>query len=288
MGLDEAETEPSYELALKHVHPDDRQRYENALKECIEVTGNYSLRNRIVHDDGSVRHVIAHGSLERDDDNQPLYMVGTLQDITAEHAETLRSRALEESAQSTLRRLNEDLQSERVFLENLVDTAQTIILVLDPAGRIELFNPHMEEVSGYTFEEVRGKSWFTTFLPASDREQIQTLFQDAVANMEVRGNVNPIVTKSGELRSIEWYSKTLTGTSGEVTGLLSVGQDITDRKRAESKLRESETRFRQMSEQIEDVFYVLEMPNETISYVSPHAMRFLADLLTSSALAGAH
>ena len=58
------------------------------------------------------------------------------------------------------------------------------------------------------------------------------------------GNVNPIVTKDGREIDIEWSDKTLKDEKGNVVGLLSIGQDITERKRAEEALRRSEENFR--------------------------------------------
>ena len=132
----------------------------------------------------------------------------------------------------------EALRRERDFAESLVETAQLIVLVLDTDGRIVRFNPFMQEISGYSLQEVQGRDWFTTFLPDRDRDRIRALFSGAVSDMHVRGNVNPIVAKNGAEHEIEWYSKTLKDAHGGVVGLLSVGLDITERKLAEERLRE--------------------------------------------------
>jgi len=138
------------------------------------------------------------------------------------------------------KRAAEELRQERDFAESLIETAQTIVLVLDPEGRIVRFNPYMEQLSGYRIDEVRGRDWFETFLPARDAARIRTLFGDALANLEVRGNVNPIVTKEGHEREIAWWAKTLRDAEGRVTGILSVGQDVTDLREAQEKLLQSE------------------------------------------------
>ena len=132
----------------------------------------------------------------------------------------------------------EALRGERDFAESLVETAQVIVLVLDTRGRIVRMNPFMAEISGYSLEEVQGRDWFTTFLPERDRNRIRQLFSQAVSDVQTRGNVNPIVTKSGAEREIEWYSKTLKDARGAVIGVLSVGLDISERKRAEATAHE--------------------------------------------------
>ncbi|MBF0631690.1 MAG: PAS domain S-box protein [Magnetococcales bacterium] len=125
------------------------------------------------------------------------------------------------------------LQAERDFADSLVNTAQTAIVVLDVKGRIVRINPFMEELSGYSQGEVQGRDWYTTFLPGADAESIRTLFNKAVGDNQTNGNVNPIRTRDGRLRDIEWYDKTLKDNDGEVMGLLAIGYDITERKRLE-------------------------------------------------------
>jgi PAS domain S-box-containing protein len=134
--------------------------------------------------------------------------------------------------------LEQDLLNERDFAESLIETAQTIVLLLDTEGRIVRFNPYMEEISGYRLEEVQGKDWFTTFLPAQDHAEIRGLFQQAVSDLQkTRGNVNSIVTKHGQEQLIEWYDKTLKDVDGNAVGLLAVGQNVTERVQADRALR---------------------------------------------------
>ncbi|MCG2661750.1 MAG: PAS domain S-box protein, partial [Kiritimatiellae bacterium] len=130
----------------------------------------------------------------------------------------------------------EELQREKYFAESLIQTAQAIVLVLDTKGCIVSFNPYMENISGYTLKEVMGKDWFSTFLPERDRNLTKELFLKAIADIQTRGNLTSIVTKDGREIDIEWYDKTLKDESGNVTGLLSIGQDITERKQTEEKL----------------------------------------------------
>jgi PAS domain S-box-containing protein len=137
----------------------------------------------------------------------------------------------------------EALRREKDFAESLIQTAQTIVLVLDTTGHIVRINPYMEEVSGRRLEEVQGKDWFSTFLPKSDRNRMKELFLKAINDIQTRGNINPIVTKDGREIDIEWYDKTLKNEEGTVIGLLSTGQDITDRKQAEEIIQRSEEKF---------------------------------------------
>jgi PAS domain S-box-containing protein len=171
--------------------------------------------------------------------------------ITAFAISVQIGKKIQREAEAALRR-------EKAFSDSLIETAQAIVLLLDTEGRIVHFNPYMEEVSGYRIEEVRGRDWFTTFVRKGDQEQIRSLFLNALGNTQTRGNSNSIVRKDGSERIVEWYDKTLKDADGNVVGLLSIGQDITERKRAEEILQESEENFRGLAESITDVFFALD------------------------------
>ncbi len=125
------------------------------------------------------------------------------------------------------------LRHERDFAQRLVDTAQVIVVVLDLDGCVMRINRYTEELSGYTLDEVRGKDWFTTFLPERDRNHIRALFATAFDGNGARGSVNAILTKSGEEREIAWWDRILEDESGQRIGLLAIGHDVTELRRAE-------------------------------------------------------
>jgi len=163
----------------------------------------------------------------------------------------------------------EALQCERDFAESLVKTAQTIVLVLDTEGRILRFNPYMEEISGYRRKEVQGKDWFTTFLPKRDRKRMRELFLKAASDIQTHGNVNSIITKDGHERQIEWHDKTLKDTDGNITGLLTIGQDITDRKQAEGELEK-------LNKQLESTVKELSIANRELkdfAHITAHDLK---------------
>jgi two-component system, LuxR family, sensor kinase FixL len=129
------------------------------------------------------------------------------------------------------------LRFERDFAERLIETAQMIVLVLDPAGRIERYNAYLEQVSGRAAADARGADWFTTFVPEREREHMRSLWTDAVATGP-RKQVSPIVTAGGDERQIEWSSKLLNDGGGHRIGLLCTGEDITDRLAAQYRIDE--------------------------------------------------
>lgn len=130
-----------------------------------------------------------------------------------------------------------ELQRQRDFAESLIETARVIVLVLDPDGRILRFNHYMEELSGYRLAEVQGKNWFATFIPERNRSRVQEMFAEAVHGSQAYYGINAIVTRDRHEREIEWSSTTLRDVTGNLIGLLCIGQDITERQRAQTLLQ---------------------------------------------------
>jgi PAS domain S-box-containing protein len=167
-------------------------------------------------------------------------------------------------------RAEKRFQREREFKERLVETAQAVILVLDQDGRIVYFNRFMEDLSGYLLDDVRGQDWFDTFLPPRDRDRIRAIFQSALRAVRTRGAVNAIVTKGNRERYIEWYDAELTDDAGGFAGLLCVGHDITERRRAEEALRANERRLRALVDSAADAIVTIDHAG-TIQSFNPAA-----------------
>ncbi|MBF0104380.1 MAG: PAS domain-containing protein, partial [Deltaproteobacteria bacterium] len=104
------------------------------------------------------------------------------------------------------------------------------------------FNPYMQEITGYTIDEVKGKDWFKTFLPQYDHDIIRNLFKKALSKTRTQGNVNSILTKSGGSLDIEWYDETLKDEEENITGLLCIGYDITKHITLQEQLKEINAR----------------------------------------------
>ena len=139
------------------------------------------------------------------------------------------------------RRMEAALLEEQAFVENILDTARVIILVLDREGRIVRFNRYTEELSGYRLDEVRGRDWFSTFLPAENLLRTKALFQKAVegAGIHNHGNVSALMKKDGSQYMIEWYYNSLKTPGGDVMGILSIGLNITEKMKLEAHLHQA-------------------------------------------------
>lgn len=202
------------------IHPEDRARMVEEIQAALGTRRDFRLQYRMIDRSGDVHWCYEEGRGVFGSQGDLLYLEGLV-----------RKDDERQKAQQAL-------QQERDFAQGLLDTAPVIILVLDPHGMIRHVNPYFEQLTGYPLDQVEGKDWFSTFLPARERERIRELFDTAIDEWPVRGNVNLIVTRSGEEREIEWHALTLHDADGRKTGLLSIGMDVTERQRLEHQLRE--------------------------------------------------
>ena len=133
----------------------------------------------------------------------------------------------------------DSLQMSAEIRERYLSLAPAIILVLDRNGAITLLNEKGCGILSCTFEEVRGKSWFDTFIPEHERGQVRTVFSQIMrGHLTPFGlNENEVVTGTGAVKTIRWYNSLLHDAAGEITGTLSYGEDITDEKQAQDSLR---------------------------------------------------
>lgn len=133
----------------------------------------------------------------------------------------------------------EALRAERDRAQGYLDTVEAMIVALDNEGRITLVNRKGCEILGYNEHELIGKNWFTTCLPASVRGNLeQQVFRDLITGHSRNYEYleNPVLTRSGEERLIAWHNSVLTDAKANVIGLLSAGEDITQRRQAEEDL----------------------------------------------------
>lgn len=225
-GLPPQERAPTNDVYTDMIADEDKPRFR-AICDQIETTGApYEIDFRIIRPDGEERTLHEIGFAIPDENGRPVHAFGSTQDITER----------EKAAQI--------LRSERAFADMLIDSVPAIVLLLSPEGKIQRVNRYFEELTGYRMDEIRGKDWVTTFIPERDRTHIRWLIATAT-DQPSRSNINPIITRGGEEREIEWSDNTIRDRTGHVLSLLALGHDITDRLRMEDSLRTSEARLRQ-------------------------------------------
>ena len=135
------------------------------------------------------------------------------------------------------------LRRERDRARQYLDVADVILLAVDLDGRITRINRYACALLGWTEDELLGRDWIETYLPARVRDTLRQTFHSLLGG-DLSVVENPVVTKSGEERLIEWHNTVLRDDAGRVIGTFSSGTDITERQRAVEALRTAEERMR--------------------------------------------
>ncbi len=229
-GIGEAYVSPQIERSLgfsqsewledpvrwyRHIHPDDKQRWSVEAAEMF-LTGK-PLRSsyRVIARDGHVVWFHCEAKMIRRPDGRPWFIHGVAFDITG------------------LKQVEQALEDERNVLSAILDTAGALVIVFDPNGRIVRFNRACEEITGYTFAEVKGKRTAELFLCAAEVDPFEGAFAP------VREHQGHWVVKNGARRLIRWQSTILHTADRKVRHVIATGVDITERKRLEEAVLEA-------------------------------------------------
>jgi len=174
-------------------------------------------------------------------------------------AATVAERA---SAEDSLR------QSEIKYRE-LVENANSIILKLDTDGNITFFNEFAQKFFGYDEKEIIGKNAVGTIIPQTDTtgNDLAAKLRDILENPEqYTRNENESIRRSGDRVWVSWANKPLFDAAGNFVGMLAIGTDITDRRRAEMALyklnEELEFRVKERTNTLNDTLNALRVQQE--------------------------
>jgi PAS domain S-box-containing protein len=209
---------------VEFIHPEDRAKVDATFQASLDKGAPSNVEYRIVMADGRVKALEEQWKVFHDEQGRPIRLVGTCRDITE------RKRA------------EEALRDAKEFSENLIRTANVIVLGLDTGGNVKLFNEAAEEITGYTFEELRGKNW-SILVPRDRFPHVWGEFDRLMDGTAGPTFENPIITKTGEERYIAWRNSVVK-VNDRVVATISFGNDITKRRRAEEALRRSEESYR--------------------------------------------
>lgn len=136
-GFEPGEVEPSLELALSFVHPDDIEGMNEIKADSMGSTKPWIFENRIIRKDKYVRHVISRGEIIVDKENKPIKMMGSVQDITD------RKLVLAE------------LDEQKKFNEKLIDLNPGLIYVYDLDEKRNVYtSKSLAAMLGYEGEEI--------------------------------------------------------------------------------------------------------------------------------------
>jgi diguanylate cyclase (GGDEF)-like protein/PAS domain S-box-containing protein len=119
-------------------------------------------------------------------------------------------------------------------LSDLLSNVALIAVMLDRNAKIDYCNDYLLKLTGWQREEVLGKSFFELFVPSERQHDLRGIYAAMLTNLpSSRHHEDSILTRSGEHRLIRWNNSVLRSTRGEVIGIASIGEDITQQQRSD-------------------------------------------------------
>ena len=237
-GLNPQEREPSFTDHETHLHPDDWPLLNKAVTLASTEGTPFDITFRIVRSDGEIRWMHAIGTTTKDEKGKVTKVFGTAQDIT-EHKRA--EEALRESEEKFRLLSEQNLLGIIIIQDDLVNYANKVAC----------------EITGYSIEEVldwKPNEFGKLFHPddlefvMEQAQKKQQGAEDVVTHYSYR-----MLAKSGKVKWVDQYSKTITF-GGKTADLVTI-IDITERKRAEDGLRESEEKYRQLSDSLPQIVF---------------------------------
>jgi PAS domain S-box-containing protein len=157
-----------------------------------------------------------------------------------------RTEELELAKQELQRRVfetQEALEALRVSEQRLkLHIMQTPLAVIDwdPTFRVAAWNRAAEQMFGYTAQEAVGRLASELIIPQDTRHQVQGIWSELLHGTGGTRSTNKNLRKDGTILLCEWYNTALVDQEGQVIGVSSLVQDVTESKRLEAQLRQSQ------------------------------------------------
>jgi len=215
---------PSFEKFFDILHPDDREKVSRLIHEASENRQPVEFEHRIIRPDGEVRTLRAHGRVVVDEQGRVRRMLGTAQDITAR-------KEAEEIVRRSERRLQTIIDAEPACVKLV--SSDGLLLDMNPAG--------LEMIGAENLTQVVGRPIIDLVHPA-DRSRYLEMHRAASSGSPARWEFRIIGLGGGE----RWVDSHMvpfeTSRNGHKTlpAVLGVTSDVTERKRLEDQLRQSQ------------------------------------------------
>ena len=237
------------ELAMRNLELDgfepgyDRSAFRAAFEGGGELKGYQAEWRRR---DGTSIVVRENARAIRAPDRTVLYFEGTIEDITE------------------AKRAEQALAQTNSMLEGVIRASPLAIVAIDRAGVTQSWNPAAERVFGWTQEEVLGRS--LRVVHGDDADGYREYVDAMNAGQAFAGLEKLVQRKDGSELDVSIWSAPLRDSQGKITGSVGLSADITQRKRDEHRLRESEERYRDLFENAHDIIFSIDLDGNFTSW----------------------
>ncbi|SDI09334.1 PAS domain-containing protein [Propionivibrio dicarboxylicus] len=228
-GVDRSSANNTIEIWSESLHPEDRARTLAEYQSALRGESEFDTSFRILHPTTGVRYIKANGVVIRDRDGNPIRVLGINADITASK--------LQEA----------ELLAAHQKLSLQFDQAPLGFIEWDSDFKVSQWNPAAERIFGYTRNEALGHHY--SFIVKDDecnsmRGKMQALLAGAAFDRSSIRNVR----KDGSIIDCRWYSSPLRNDLGQAFGIISLVEDITERKLAQQELEHYRHHLEQLVE----------------------------------------
>ncbi len=244
-------TPTSIDTWIELIHPDDKKRSEDEMSRHFSGESEfYECELRMKHKNGSSVWILDRGKIMSwDKDGKPLLMFGTHQAITDR------------------KHLEEEIISERNFNSTIINSANTIIAVIDGEGRMIKLNKYGEEFTGYLEEEISSEPYFwCRLLP----QNIQTNMIDMIKNLEntsiVKKTKNSWISRSGEERMFLWSNTLVKKDDKTIDYILTVGVNVTEQERQRELIEQKKEEFETIFKYSKDGIAILDLKGNFLDF----------------------
>jgi PAS domain S-box-containing protein len=207
--------------SFDEVHPEDRARVKQAFYETVRTGVGQRLEYRLIDREGHARCIESEGSVIRDPQGRVSQVVIVSRDITER------------------KKIGERLAKSEQRYRELVEQANSIILRWTSDGQLTFLNEFGQRFFGYSAEEILGRHVIGTIVPTTEsngRDLRQLMEQICADPKAFEQNVNENIRRNGERVWVSWTNRIVPDAEGRVAEILSVGTDITERRRAEEQI----------------------------------------------------
>lgn len=161
------------------------------------------------------------------------------------------------------------LRLERDFLSSILDTAGSLVVVLDRQGKITLFNRACEKIIGYSAKEVLGRIFWEFLIPPEDMGGVKETWNSLTAGHFPNTHENYWLHRDGSRRFIAWSNTVMLDETGQVERIIATGIDITERKQIEESLRRSEEKFKLIAANMPDHVLIQDADLRYVTVINP-------------------